>query len=86
MKTLTEERQAVYGNASTLTGQMCRLVIGDLTILCLHHPEMFHPWIRILNKLLRILYSPTNVDHWVDIRGYTEIVIHHLTAEGKGSD
>jgi len=84
MKTLVEERQKVYGDANELTGQVCRLVIGGLVSLCTKYPVMFHPWIRILNKLFRILYSPTNVDHWVDMQGYAELVIQHLKGDSHG--
>jgi len=75
---IVDERNEAYADAWCLHGEVIKPVAEKTLSLLWSYPYMFFPWMLILNKLLRILGSPTNEDHWVDIRGYAELVLTRL--------
>lgn len=82
-KEIAAERKPEYGNAWSNTGKMLQIVDINMYDLVNRQPELFFPWIMILNKLLRALISPNNQDHWVDIQGYAQLALEFVT---KGSN
>lgn len=82
---VVKERNSNYANAWRVTGDIianAEGVRGGLNMLLSHNYEMYFPWVMILNKLLRILGSPKNPDHWLDIMGYAKLVYGTLVEEG----
>ena len=69
-------RGADYGDAWLLAGYIISFLGDDLDLLI--KTPYTHNWTIILSKLIRILKSPTEVDHWIDIRNYAELVVTHL--------
>jgi hypothetical protein len=78
-----KERNEQYADAWALTGVVCSNVriAPNLLHLLAHNPQMFLPWVTIMCKLLRILGSPRNPDHWLDIAGYAMLVHNDLTGK-----
>lgn len=79
-------RNGTHGDAWELTGE----VIAQVPVIRIRldkmvqsHPYMFLPWVTILCKLIRVLFSPTNLDHWMDIQGYAHLVHDKLIKETK---
>ena len=86
-KDITEVHNREYADAWAVTGQLMasvRDVRTNLDNLLRIYPRMYFPWVMILNKLLRILGSPSNPDHWLDIQGYANLVWIELTPSEKG--
>ena len=85
---ISEIHNKEYADAWALTGQLMasRDVRPNLDNLLRTHPRMYFPWMMILNKLLRILGSPGNPDHWLDIQGYANLVWTELTPSEKDGD
>ena len=82
---LIDQRNAEYRDAWKLEGAVCSIPEIQEGLHVLHNlfPEAWFPWIMILNKLLRALGSPKNIDHWADIAGYAQLVQDHLKGEQK---
>lgn len=80
---ITQERNAEYQDAWKYTGEVCSHThIGQgLDNLLVNYSFAWYPWIIILNKLIRILGSPTKLDHWDDIIGYATLVRDYLTSK-----
>lgn len=78
---LTLERQPEYQYAWAITGEVVAhpYIKKNLDFILYGCPRLYFPWIQILNKLIRALTSPTNVDHWEDIIGYATLARDHLT-------
>lgn len=79
MNNLLEKRGRGYGDAWKLTGMMVKPVASQVLELAVKKPEMWAPWVLILNKLVRILVTPGRADHWRDIVGYATLVLESLT-------
>lgn len=79
-KTLVE-RGAAYGDAWWLTG----FVVAELQTHT--KPIMLScymlNWITILCKLMRLLKTPNHLDSWVDIAGYAQLVVTHLSSASQ---
>jgi hypothetical protein len=61
-----------YGNAHELASR----VLGTFTV----HPNWrYFPYkyevVQIIGKLCRALFQPTNSDHYVDIKGYCDLIL-----------
>jgi hypothetical protein len=78
MKTVTQERGAVYGhplddfrraNALTLVAAECR------------HPAVRHALQMICVKLARLIETPDHVDSVIDIAGYARCILMALDEE-----
>jgi hypothetical protein len=72
---VVEERERRYGQSWKTTGEILSFFFRNRTSI----PKLFSThyvfnWIMILNKLNRILSSPDNPDHWLDIAGYATLV------------
>jgi hypothetical protein len=83
-KKLLKERGAAYGNAWQTTGHVIKPVIHLIAGLVEMAPEIYLPWMMILNKLVRALYAPDHADNWRDIIGYATLVyesLEHKTEE-----
>jgi len=81
------ERGRDYGGAWVLTGQVLALIqarVGqpqfDMNFIEMY-ANLFHPWYMILNKLMRIVWSPDKLDNWIDIAGYAQLVIDYLKGD-----
>lgn len=75
---LLASRNSEYRDAWAKTGVLLRMVADDVNRLLKEHPQMFLPYVTIMCKLLRILGSPTKIDHWEDIAGYAKLVADDL--------
>lgn len=53
-------------------------VMHLLNRLIAKYPELYMPWVMILNKLIRILAVPDRADSWYDIIGYATLVYESL--------
>ena len=82
IRKLVEERDEEYAQAWKTSGIISQPVNEALRRLHDFYPEMHFPWVIILNKLVRILATPTNPDHWRDIAGYAQLVLDHLSEGG----
>lgn len=83
-KEVIEERDPVYGQAWKTTGEILQFFLRDHVPT----PKLFFThyvfnWIMILNKLSRILSSPDNPDHWLDIAGYATLVYEEVKDEAE---
>lgn len=85
---LLAERGREYGDAWLLTGEVVSFLMekrGATTLAGLiFETSYLYPWITALCKLIRILQSPTKVDHWRDIAGYATLVAEHLERDSRG--
>ena len=77
---LLADRNKEYADAWKLEGTVLTnmTILPQLSLLASVFPEAWFPWVIILNKLLRALGSPRNVDHWRDMAGYATLVVNHL--------
>lgn len=66
LKVVEEQGRVEYGDADYLTSEWTS---QNAELLAAAGPRAFH-LIMIHHKLMRALYSPSNNDHFVDIRGY----------------
>lgn len=83
-KEVIEERDEVYGQSWKTTGMILAFFFRDnLTIPKLFSTHYVFNWIMILNKLNRILSSPDNPDHWLDIAGYATLVYEEVKDEAE---
>lgn len=81
---VVEEREKVYGRSWKITGEILAFFLKDHSTM----PKLFSTyyvfnWIMILNKLSRILSSPNNPDHWLDIAGYATLVYEEVKDEAE---
>jgi hypothetical protein len=77
-KELIASRDAEYQGTWALHGEVTKLFAVPLKTLNIQKAPMYFPWNMILNKLIRILFSPMNKDHWMDIQGYAQLVLNLL--------
>ena len=49
-----------------------------LAMTALLRTSYSHNWFIILSKVLRILSSPTKLDHWIDIAAYATLVANDI--------
>ena len=70
------ERQRTYGDAWLVTGEILKILPQTL-LMRLMGNSLFFPWMMILNKTIRILWSPGKMDHWKDIEGYAKLAHSH---------
>jgi hypothetical protein len=82
IQTITE-RDAAYNEAWAKTGIVLAPVAKELLALLINRPQMFLPFVTIVCKLMRVLGSPDNIDHWVDIAGYAELVVRDMKSKSK---
>ena len=79
LEQIMEERNKQYADAWSKTGEILEEMPAGGSSLLLDYPQAYFPWIMILNKWIRILTSPKNSDHWLDIAGYAMLVHKDLT-------
>lgn len=75
---VVEERDDKYAGAWKRTGEVMAQYAEPIKMLLVLYPYMFLPYVTILCKWFRILGSPTNPDHWLDIAGYAQLVVEEL--------
>lgn len=80
---LVAGRNTQYAEAWRKTGVVAQPVYAEVGALHSMFPELWYNWIIILNKLLRILGDPRNLDSWRDIAGYATLVVDYLEKEAK---
>lgn len=83
---LIEERGKSYGIAWQITGKLVGAVpqvVNALIDMLRRAPEVYMPWMMILNKLVRILAQPYHKDSWKDIAGYAVLVSDYLEQQEK---
>jgi len=81
---LVEKRGSEYGQAHYLAGLVIGVLEEPFTKMVITHPELVHDWVLMLSKLIRILFSPTKIDHYDDIMGYA--LLAKRTLEGASND
>jgi hypothetical protein len=79
--TLLNARKNEYGQAWLDSGRVIGLLSEDFVAFVEAQPYYVHNWVLILSKLIRILHSPNNPDHWRDIAGYATLVLNHITED-----
>jgi hypothetical protein len=80
---LLKERDTAYGQSWYTTGKLIVQAALHTTKLYVDYPQYIFNWIMILNKLVRALTTPTNIEHWRDIQGYARLVEMHLNNRWK---
>lgn len=76
---LLNDRGNVYGQTWLYAGKVLQLLHVPFTNFVGEAGWMAHNWVLILSKLIRILYTPYNEDHWRDLIGYATLILDHLT-------
>lgn len=78
---MLERKQRAYGQAWKLATAILgnREVFAAFANFVAVTPEYVHNWVIIMSKMMRILTSPENPDHWRDIVGYATLVLDDLT-------
>jgi hypothetical protein len=71
-------RDRAYGGAWAKTGKLLNVVINDFHNMVELFPEAAYNWVIILNKLVRALASPREIDHWIDMRNYAQLVVEYI--------
>jgi hypothetical protein len=80
---IVDERAEAYGDTWAKMGVTMMPIFADFIKFAMRVPKYMYPWLMIWNKCIRILFSPTKIDHWVDIQGYAELVIRDLKEKTK---
>jgi len=80
---LIQGRNTQYAEAWRKTGIMSHPVVDDIAKLHQVFPEGWYNWVIILNKLVRLLGDPKNIDSWQDIAGYATLVVDYLKKENQ---
>jgi len=77
------EREREHGGAWLTTGEVLEFIRArrQSGILKLIVTGLFYTWVEILGKLIRILQTPGNLEHWRDIEGYARLVRKHIEGE-----
>lgn len=75
---LIEKRDKEYGNSWLITGQLINVVSDLFTNFQREAPELLIPWMMMLNKMVRLLFTPHKEDTWQDIAGYAQLVLRHF--------
>lgn len=75
-------REVLYGDAWKVQGILISFLQLD-HLNAIVTAGYYHPWYMILTKLIRLLYSPRNLDSWKDIIGYANLVVKELEAKPK---
>lgn len=79
IKKLLSERGKEYGRAWLESGLFYTRVSTELQTLIAS--GFLHNHVLIVSKLMRILRTPTTVDHWKDIAGYAQLVVDYLEGD-----
>lgn len=75
---LLKVRGHTYGETWKLAGMVIGLLREQYAAFVKMAPWMVYAWVQILGKLIRILYSPYNIDTWNDIIGYATLVTEEI--------
>lgn len=75
---LLEERGKWYGETWLIAGEIWEMLFHRGLTNRLSGTPYTHNWMLILSKLIRILFSPSEPDHWRDIVGYATLVHEHI--------
>lgn len=78
MKKIVDHRDAEYRDAWMKTNEVVFSLVRDVAYFIVDAKWAFFSWVMILNKLMRVLSSPENRDHWIDIQGYAQLVLDYL--------
>ena len=78
VREFTEERDKTHGDAWKVTGQVMTFIAGKAPVIYMLPSYMILPWMNILMKLMRILWSPKKRDNWFDIIGYVDLVLREM--------
>lgn len=80
---ILRERGQQYGETWLAVGQMMRQYnVGQTPLFT--QSNFGHNWVQIVGKCWRALQSPFNIDHWVDVRNYAQLVIDYLSSDQGG--
>lgn len=75
---LITERGKSYGRTWLHAGVVMGLLREPFYHLLQVAPWVAHNWVLILSKMIRILYTPWERDHWADIMGYVQLVLNEM--------
>jgi len=81
---LVASRNTQYGAAWLTTGKLIGFLSKEFYEFLERAPNFSYAWVIILNKLVRLLHDPENLDSWQDIAGYATLVAEELE-HGKAS-
>ena len=84
---LLTARSSEYGQSWLLSGVIVKAMREfGVDFTALDESWFDWPWRAILNKLTRIVKTPTHLDSWKDIEGYARLVREYLeTGETYGT-
>jgi hypothetical protein len=82
---LLNERDQQYGDTWLLAGQVMGVLRKPYYHLLETSPAVSHNWVLMLSKLIRILFSPNNEDHYEDLIGYATLCLNYIRKE-NGND
>lgn len=74
IRDMLNDRDPYYGEAWLTSGK----IISTLPLQSILESGLAFSWMMILNKLVRALASPKDIDHWKDMAGYAILVVNHL--------
>ncbi len=78
---LMAARKEEYGEAWLTTGRITRMLTELELLKRISSSAYFYNWMIILNKLIRLLQTPTKIDSWRDIEVYARLVADRLSNE-----
>lgn len=88
VRELLETRGEDYGEAWKLASEVFRVIMGlrGAETKQVRHSDLlnslyFHNWFQILGKLIRLSFTPHQMDSWMDIIGYATLVVEDLKKE-----
>jgi hypothetical protein len=68
----------MYGNTWWLVGDIIQILGENYLRFTVEYPHGVHNWVLIMSKMVRILFTPKNPDHWRDIAGYATLQLTML--------
>ena len=78
VRDFTTSRDNTHGDAWKVTGQVMDFLAGKAPVIYMLPSYMILPWMNILMKVMRILWSPMKRDNWFDIMGYVDLVLREM--------
>lgn len=79
IRDLLNDRDPHYGGSWLTTGK----ILSMLHLEKILESGLAFSWVMVLNKLIRALTSPRDIDHWKDMAGYATLVTDHLESANE---
>lgn len=80
---LLARKQEAYGDAWKAASSVLhdKVVLRAFVRFVVNCPEYVYTWLVIMSKMMRILTTPKDPEHWQDIAGYAQLVLNDLTTK-----